>query len=140
MTSHRPPRKPIQHYGGFILAGTCAFVIDAVLLMLLADGFGIPLLIARILSITVAMIISWQTNRRVTFARTDRSSLSEFARFAGVSWVAQGVNYVVFAAVLLHWPTVWPVWAVAIGAVIALFVSYAGFRYGVFTRPPSHTA
>ena len=77
-------------------------------------------------------IVSWLINRTVTFSADTPPSLAEFARFAAVSWTAQAVNYAVFAFILLTWPGIEPVVALILASMIAMFVSYAGFRFGVF--------
>ena len=121
-----------RHFGGFIAAGLVALSVDALVLTLLMAGLGVPPLIARLVSISFAMVASWLINRRVTFARIEPPSLPEFVRFAAVSWMAQAVNYAVFAAILLLRPATWPVTALVAASLVAMFVSYAGFRFGVF--------
>jgi len=134
--SSEPQTTPssLQHFGGFILAGAAALSVDVSLLRLLSEPLGLSPFVARIFSISVAMVVSWGVNRQVTFAITARPSWSEFTKFAAVSWIAQVVNYTVFAVVLLVRPLTWPVAAVVVASLIAMFVSYAGFRFGVFRK------
>ncbi len=124
----------LRHYGGFLLAGTAAFVADAGVLSALTDGLGLWPVTARLFSIMVAMVVSWQINRRLTFAVQAPSSLREFSRFAAVSWTAQVVNYGTYVAMLAWQPDLWPVWAVAVSSLVAMIVSYTGFRFGVFAQ------
>ncbi|MFY0610905.1 MAG: GtrA family protein [Hyphomicrobiaceae bacterium] len=124
----------LRHYGGFVAAGVVALAVDAVVLTVLMKMFGMSPFVARLFSISAAMVCSWQINRRVTFAVTAPPTLNEFGRFAAVSWGAQAVNYGVFAAVLVWWPSTAPVIALVAGSLIAMFVSYAGFRFGVFGK------
>lgn len=123
-----------RHFGGFIAAGVAALIVDAVVLTLLTGAGGLSPYAARLVSISVAMLASWQINRRVTFAMTTPPTLAEFGRFAAVSWLAQAVNYAVFAAILIMRPGTWPVTALIAASLIAMFVSYGGFRFGVFRR------
>lgn len=132
--SARASVSRMRHYGGFIAAGLLALCIDAVVLMALTEMFGWSPYVARLLSISMAMVASWQVNRRVTFAVERPSTVAEFARFAAVSWGAQAVNYLVFAGLLLLRPETWPVAALVVASLIAMFVSYAGFRFGVFAK------
>ena len=125
---------PLRHYGGFVLAGGLAFTTDATILLVLTKLFGVPPLLARPFGISVAMVVSWLVNRTVTFAATSPPSLAEFGRFAAVSWTSQAVNYGIFAAILLAWPATEPVVALILASLVAMFVAYAGFRYGVFER------
>lgn len=124
-----------RHFGGFVAAGLAALAVDAAVLMLLSDGLGLSPYLARIFSISVAMVVSWQINRRVTFAIKERATFAEFGKFAAVSWVAQAVNYSVFATVLVLRPETPLIAALVLASAVAMFVAYAGFRLGVFTRP-----
>jgi putative flippase GtrA len=81
------------------------------------------------------MVVSWLVNRRVTFAVKASPSLREFGRFAAVSWTSQAVNYLLFASVLVARPTTPPLLALVFASLAAMFVSYFGFRYGVFRHP-----
>ncbi|HUS98011.1 MAG TPA: GtrA family protein [Hyphomicrobiaceae bacterium] len=123
---------PLRHYGGFVLAGICALTTDAAILELLRHGFGLNPLLARVPSIGGAMVVSWLINRTITFAAATPPTLKEFAKFAGVSWLSQAVNYSVYAIVLLANPGLWPVLALVAASLVSMFVSYAGFRFGVF--------
>jgi len=87
-----------------------------------------------VFSISAAMLVSWQINRRVTFAKKTPSTLAEFSKFAAVSWTAQAVNYAVFASALMLWPGIALIGALALASLIAMFVAYAGFRFGVFAK------
>jgi putative flippase GtrA len=124
----------VRHYGGFLAAGLVALVVDALILTVLTEALALSPFIARIFSISVAMVVSWQINRRVTFAVATSPTLAEFVRFATVSWAAQAVNYALFAALLLLRPETWPVTALVAASLVAMFVSYAGFRFGVFHK------
>jgi putative flippase GtrA len=123
-----------HHFGGFVLAGGAAFCVDALGLVLLTDVVGVSPYVARLFSILLAMVVSWQINRRVTFGVASPATFSEFRRFAAVSWIAQAVNYAAFTGILLMRPDVWPVAALAAASLFAMFVSYAGFRFGVFHK------
>jgi putative flippase GtrA len=123
-----------RHYGGFLAAGLAALATDALVLTLLTRGAGLSPFLARLFAIAVAMVVSWRINRRVTFAVAAPPSLAEFARFAGVSWAAQAVNYAVFALLLLARPATEPVAALIAASIVAMVVSYVGFRFGVFGR------
>ncbi|MGE0628586.1 MAG: GtrA family protein [Hyphomicrobiaceae bacterium] len=122
----------IRHYGGFALAGALAFLTDATILVLLTKLAGMSPFAARPIGICVAMVVSWAVNRSVTFHTRQRPSLVEFLRFAAVAWTAQGVNYAIFAAILLLVPGTEPLIAFFLACLVAMFVSYTGYRFGVF--------
>ena len=124
--------SPLRHFGGFVLAGGSAFVTDVGIFQLLQGWLGLNPLIARLLSISAAMVVSWLINRTVTFAMPGPPRLAEFLRFAAVAWISSAVNYGVFAAILLARPDIWPVAAIVAATAVAMVVSYFGMKRGVF--------
>lgn len=128
--------RALTHYGGFLAAGFAATLVDLAILNLLMLA-GISPFLGRFVSISVAMVVSWWINRTITFAVEAPPTLSEFGKFAAVSWTAQAVNYAVFAIALIVVPWIGPSLAVIVGGVVSVAVSYAGFRFGVFRKPTS---
>jgi putative flippase GtrA len=131
------PISPWRHYGGFLLAGVCALVTDAAILQALTKIAGLGPLIARPAGIACALVVSWWINRTVAFAIETPPTWVEFGKFAAASAAAFTVNYLVFAAILLTYPAVHPVLAIIFASIISMFVSYAGYRLGVFPSPKS---
>lgn len=122
----------IRHYGGFVLAGLLAFAADAAILEGLTRGADVSPYIARVVGISVGMIVSWLVNRTVTFAVHAHPSIGEFLHFAAVSWMAQLVNYLVFAGILVAVSGTLPFVALVIASAVSMLFSYSGFRYAVF--------
>ena len=125
----------IRHFGGFVLAGLSAMAVDAGSLALLTHFAGMSPFVARPVGIVAAMVVSWAINRRVAFALKTPPTWGEFARFAMASSAAITVNYLVFAAILLAIPATSPVLAIVGASLVAMFVAYAGFRFGAFRSP-----
>lgn len=123
----------VRHYGGFLLAGLSALAVDTSVLTILTRVAGISPFIARPFGIATAMVVSWLINRTITFHSAMPPSLAEFGKFAGVSITSQLVNYCVFAGILLLVPTLMPEVALLLACFVSMFVSYVGFRFGVFT-------
>ena len=146
-----PGRKPdlerlLKHSLGFLFSGGLAFCVDAAMLQLLMALFDLDPIVARIGSISVAMIAGWLSHRRFTFRVSAPPSLAEFLRYAAVAWFSAAVNYAVFVAVLIVWPETMPIVALVIAAGVAMFVSYVGMRFAAFrrtglegTRPPARS-
>ena len=130
----RPTAQQFRHFGGFVAAGVSALAVDIAVLAILTEQLGWPPLLARVPAIGLAMVVSWWINRTVTFAVQSRPTLLEFGKFAAVSWISVAVNYAVFAALLMVFPKLLPSFAVVAACGVSMFVSYAGFRFGVF-RP-----
>lgn len=123
-----------RHYGGFVFAGLSALATDTAVLVLLTRWAGMSPFIARPFGIACAMVVSWLINRTVTFRADLPPSIDEFSRFAGVSVTSQIVNYGVFATLLLAFPALMPELALLLACFVSMFVSYAGFRFGVFRK------
>lgn len=127
---HRDPR----HWAGFVFSGGLAFLVDASVLALLTRVFGINPFLARFIAIWIAMVVAWQSHRRLTFSVRHGSSLKEFASYAAVAWVSAGVNYAIYSAVLLLRPGTEPLLALVIASAVAMTASYLGMRFGVFRK------
>lgn len=127
----------LRHGLGFLFSGTLAFCVDAAVLQLLIALLDIDPFVARICSISLAMVAGWLSHRRLTFGVAAPPSAAEFLRYAAVAWFSAAVNYVVFILVLLIWPETAPLAALAIASIVAMFVSYVGMRFAAF-RLPSH--
>jgi putative flippase GtrA len=136
MTLRLAPRAAVRlrQYGGFVLAGLLAFAADAAILEGLMRGAALSPYLARPIGISVAMVIAWSVNRTVTFAVRTPPSAVEFLHYAAVSWTAQLVNYVVFAAILVALPETPPFVALAVASAVSMLLSYSGFRYAVFGK------
>jgi putative flippase GtrA len=124
-----------RHFGGFVLAGLMAFATDAGVTKLLTATTTLGPFIARPIAIFLAMFVSWGLNRTITFAETRPPSWLEFSKFAVASFGGQLVNYLVFAAILTLRPATDTTLAIAVASGAAMFVAYAGFRFGVFAKP-----
>ena len=127
-----------RHFGGFVLAGVAAMCVDAGILEMLTRGLGLSPFVGRPISIFVAMVVSWAINRWVAFAVTDPPSWREFGKFAVACTLSISVNYIVFAAILLAFPSTPFFVAIIFASLVSMFVSYTGFRFGAFraASPP----
>ncbi len=128
--------SPAVHYSGFVIAGLLALAADMLILEALILA-GLHPLIGRPFAISLAMVVSWLVNRTITFAVPGPPSFREYARFAAVSWTSQAVNYTIFGAILIARPATPPLLAVVMASFVSMFVSYFGFRYGVFSHGPA---
>ncbi|MEM9027882.1 MAG: GtrA family protein [Pseudomonadota bacterium] len=129
-----------RHFGGFVLAGAMALIVDIIVLQLLISLASLPAAMARLVAIAMAMVVSWLINRTVTFAVAAPPSWSEFSKFAAASWLAQAVNYGVFLVLLAAVPNLPAALAVVGASLVAMVVSYIGFRYGVFRQSQADTS
>jgi len=127
--------RSARHWGGFLVTGGSAFVVDAGLTWLLTGFAGLDPFTGRAVAILAAMVFAWLMHRRVTFNVAAPPTAGEFARFAAVAGSANALNYAIYALILLARPDTLPLAALVISTAIAACVSYLGFRFGVFRRP-----
>ncbi len=130
----RPLHRDPRHWAGFVASGGLAFLTDAAVLKLLTWAFGVNPFLARFIAIWIAMVVGWQSHRRLTFSVAHGSSLKEFASYAAVAWVSAGVNYAIFSAILLLRPGTEPLLALVVASAVAMSASYIGMRFGVFRK------
>ena len=89
----------------FAAVGAAGYVVDASVLALGIEQFGLDQYRGRALSIAVAMTATWLGNRYFTFAdRRARGSFSAVAeeglKFAGANLTGSAVNYGVYAVLV----------------------------------------
>lgn len=123
-----------RHWAGFIASGALAFTVDFAVMEVCVRMFGLPPLLARVIGIGCAMVAAWLSHRRLTFALTTRPSLSELGRYVLAASATALINYAVFAAVLLAWPSADRLIALGAATFLATIFSYLSMRYGVFRR------
>jgi putative flippase GtrA len=124
----------VRHYGGFLLAGITAYLVDAGVLQALITLGGMSPFTARIWGIGAAMLASWLINRSVTFPVAGPPTLREMASFAALGWVAALLSYLIYAGILLLRPETAPLLALTVAALIGMVYSYLGMRFGVFRQ------
>jgi putative flippase GtrA len=118
----------------FVAVGFTGLAVDTAVFTVL-HGQGLVPAAARAGSLAVSTVVTWQLNRRFTFARTGRRKRAEVIRYATVVGVAQAISYSVFLAVLGLFPHIYPVAAILAGAVSAVGFSFGGQRLFTFTHP-----
>jgi putative flippase GtrA len=116
----------------FAVVGGAGFLVDAGVLALLLHVSPLGPFSARIVAIAAAMLVTFWLNRTFTFGRSDRSLAVEGTRYGGVGISAALLNYAVYAVILLVFPAVWPVLAVAVASVAAMVWSFLGYSRFVF--------
>lgn len=126
--------RRIAHFGGFLAAGTLAFLTDIAVFQSAHDLLSVPALLARPVSISVAMVVSWLINRTVTFPMPGPPRLKEFLHFAAYAWAAAALNYAVFAAGLWLWPNIWLPAAIFVASLAAMGFAYVNMRFAVFRK------
>jgi len=118
----------------FAIVGGIGFTVDAALLSLLLWTTALGPYWARLISIAVATTVTWLCNRRLTFAPSGRSLLSEGTRYGGVGITSSVVNYLIYSGLLVALDWVPPVAAMVAATAVSMMVSYLGYSRLVFGR------
>jgi putative flippase GtrA len=115
----------------FLAVGGLGLLTDITVFTLILLHWPHPLL-ARVLSLGVATLVTWRLNRALTFDRSGHRQTREALRYAAVTATAQGTSYAVFAF-LTYTHFAWlPQVALLIGAATGTMISYNGHRLFAF--------
>ena len=118
----------------FGLVGGLGFLTDAAILQSLLATTLLDPISARLVSIGLALFVTWLLNRYLTFAPSSRGTVVEGARYGGIGIASSALNYAVYAALILAVPSMVPLAALAIASVIAMGFSFLGYSRLVFDR------
>ena len=109
----------------FLGVGGLGLVTDLAVFTLVI-GQGLNPLVARLVSLAAATLVTWRLNRALTFDRSGRHAADEAMRYAAVAGFAQAVSYTAFAVLVMTVCAAVPQLAVLIGAGVGALVSYFG--------------
>ena len=115
----------------FIAVGCTGLAVDLSLFTAI-EIFAHHPLVVRLITLTVATVVTWRLNRAFTFARSHRPQHHEAMRYLAVTVLAQSTSYAVFAALVLTVLMWLPQAALMSGALVGAFVSYNGHRLFAF--------
>jgi putative flippase GtrA len=128
----------LRRAASFIVAGTVGFLVDSLVLQLLAEVLGLQVHAARVISFVAAVTATWLVNRMYTFRRESQGGLiAEWCRYFLSSLGGGAVNYAAFALALAFIPYVREhlYVGVAIGSLAGMLVNYTLYSRFVFRRP-----
>ena len=109
----------------FLGVGGCGLITDLSVFTALAAHDLHPLL-ARLVSLAAATLVTWRLNRALTFDHSHRHQGEEAARYAAVTATAQGTSYTVFALLILTVLAPLPQLALLAGAAVGAVIGYFG--------------
>jgi putative flippase GtrA len=98
------------------------------------ESAGCPALSARFASLLFATFVTWRLNRALTFKPSAPPSHEEAMRYLAVTALAQGLSYMIFAALVIFAPALKSQLAVLIGAATAALFSFEGHRHFSFAK------
>lgn len=139
--ANRKMRDAVAHGTRFLVSGTLALIVDATILALLYRVVGLDPFLARLVAISIAMVVGWLAHRTFTFALKRPPTIREFIGYASVAWTTAAANYAIYSGILIAQPATPPLASLFISSLITMVMSYIGMRFGVFGRPgsPSET-
>ena len=115
----------------FLAVGGFGLITDISVFTFILMHWPYPLL-ARVVSLCLATLVTWRLNRALTFDRSGRRQRREAMRYAAVTAAAQSTSYAVFA-ILTFTVLAWlPQAALLIGAAAGTLISYNGHRLYAF--------
>jgi putative flippase GtrA len=115
----------------FIGVGSLGLITDLGTFSALMAQFHQPL-VARLVSISLATLVTWRLNRALTFDSSGRRQHQEAMRYAIVTAFAQGLNYLIFSSLVLTVLARLPHAALLVGSFSAAFFTYFGHRLFAF--------
>jgi putative flippase GtrA len=135
-----PTRDRMAEFARFVAAGGAGFVVDLIVLLVLARLFEIGPLLARAASFTAALTTTWLINRNWTFRQPAKGvddMRRELAGYGAVALIAGSANYLVYALLVIAEISTGPyslVVAVVAGVAAGALINYFGMRRFVFHR------
>jgi putative flippase GtrA len=106
----------------FCVVGGIGFLVDSGILLLLTKSALCMPLLARLISFSCAVTVTWLLNTRLTFL-SHRYTFKAFAAYLSANSLGFLFNYVIFAVLngMLGWS---PLLSVAIASACALVLNY----------------
>lgn len=123
----------LKRFSRFGLVGGIGFVVDAGLTLTFIQA-GLDAFSARLIAIALAMLVTWRLNRAITFDDSGASQRSEGLRYGAVAITAAVINYASYAALMLAFLGLFPVFAVAAATGVSMAISYLGYSQYAFKK------
>ena len=121
----------------FAVVGGCGFVVDATVLAIGVHGYGMGPISARIISFSVAVMVTWLLNRTFTFNdETTHGPTRELVLYLLVSVTGFATNFMVYAVLIYAFELAaqYPLIALVPSSLLAAVVNYLGSAHIAF-RP-----
>ena len=131
----RVPSRLAREAWFFTLVGAIGFCVDGGLLLVAHEQLGLAWPIARLLSFTSAVTVTWLLNRSLTFSvQSCTLTLDEWRRYFAVNGAGAALNLGIFLALMEFVPRFasHPLIALAVAATAALVFNFLMSRRFVF--------
>jgi putative flippase GtrA len=120
----------------FCVIGTIGFIADALVLQTGLSVIHLSPVAARIPSFMLAVLVTWYFNRDFTFRQPERTFLASFPKYLLANIGGLSLNLAVyFAGIRLSFFLAhWPVMALAIASVSAMFFNFTTSHFLIFKK------
>jgi len=115
----------------FMMVGAVGLAADLLLFTVLLL-YRVGPLVAGLLALIAATVLTWRLNRIFTFERSGRRQREEAFRYGVVTAIAQSTSYAAFAFFVSTMLAALPQAAVVLGAAAGALISYSGHRLFAF--------
>lgn len=125
----------LQRFARFLVIGGLGFVVDAATF----EGAwkaGLPIVAARLIAFTTALVFTFLLNRSYTYAQSDGPIAAQFLKYVIASSTGAAINLTSFFMVILLVPvaTKMPLIALVFGTLAGLTANFTLYSIYVF-RP-----
>ncbi len=123
-------------FARFCLVGGLLFLLDAALLYLLIYGFKFAPTIARVISASCSITVSWVLHRSYTFGPSINRPLFEYKRYIFGSLLSFIINLSSYIILIESWTIFWqyPILAVILATALSMNFSYLFMKKIVFLK------
>lgn len=120
----------------FCIVGTLGFVTDAVVLSLVLRLSDWGPVTARIPAFIVAVLVTWYFNRGFTFKAHDTAFIKSFPTYLASNSIGLAINFGCYTGGVMAFDILgaYPVLALAIGSIVALFFNFAAAKLFIFKK------
>ena len=123
-------------FARFCLVGGFLFCVDAAVLYLLIYGLGFVPTVARIISASCSITISWILHRSYTFGPSVHRPLREYKRYVFGSLLSFIINLSTYIILIEKWVIFWqyPILALILATAASMNFSYLFMKKIVFLK------
>jgi putative flippase GtrA len=127
----------------FTFVGGVGFLVEASILTLLSQNYGLNIYLARLVSFSSATVATWVLNRKIVFRQEvdpHQPKSKEYFRYLFVQTSGAGVNLLIFTLLIMVAPNLesYPIVPLAVGAIFGLAINFTGVRYWVYSKKVLH--
>ena len=121
----------------FGVVGSIGFLVDAGVLIVASDYFGLSLFLSRLMSFSFAVTVTWYLNRRLTFAnRSNRDAINEWVHYSALNGIGALINLSIFMWLVIQYEYLHehPIVPLAIATAVSMTFNFLVSHFVIFQR------